>query len=242
MASTNKTTNYELSQFIGTDKPAWLSDYNGDMAKIDAGVHTAQATATGADGKADANATKIGTLANLTTTVKTDTVSAINEVNTTAGTAQGTATSASESATSALNKAELALANTQLLNLTNFDSIDASEFTNITNFTSMGGSLTVATNSDGSVFKLYGSITFNRQTGTASFKIATAIRPTTEITIYPIGFYTENTGYTRGFSATIATNGTVTLSSYGGSMTGHNAFFLPCVYFAKDFGDTPVQN
>lgn len=37
MASTTKTTNLELSQFVGTDKPAWLTDYNGDMQKIDDG-------------------------------------------------------------------------------------------------------------------------------------------------------------------------------------------------------------
>ena len=36
MASTNKTENYDLSQFVGTDRPTWLGDYNGDMAKIDA--------------------------------------------------------------------------------------------------------------------------------------------------------------------------------------------------------------
>lgn len=41
MASTNKTTNLSLSQFIATDKPSWLSDYNADMAKIDAGYGTA---------------------------------------------------------------------------------------------------------------------------------------------------------------------------------------------------------
>lgn len=35
MGSTNKTTNYGLSQFIASDKPAWLVDYNGDMEKID---------------------------------------------------------------------------------------------------------------------------------------------------------------------------------------------------------------
>lgn len=40
MASTNKTTNYQLSQFSPTDKPAWLGDYNQDMSKIDAGMHT----------------------------------------------------------------------------------------------------------------------------------------------------------------------------------------------------------
>lgn len=38
MSSTNKTANYELSQFVGTDIPSILSDYNGDMRKIDAGI------------------------------------------------------------------------------------------------------------------------------------------------------------------------------------------------------------
>lgn len=48
MASTNKTTNYELSQFVGSDIPAWLSDYNGDMSKIDTGIHAAKVQADGA--------------------------------------------------------------------------------------------------------------------------------------------------------------------------------------------------
>ena len=36
MTATNHTKNYDLSQFAGTDRPTWLGDYNGDMAKIDA--------------------------------------------------------------------------------------------------------------------------------------------------------------------------------------------------------------
>lgn len=36
MASTNKTANYDLSRFVGTDHPTWLEDYNSDMEKIDA--------------------------------------------------------------------------------------------------------------------------------------------------------------------------------------------------------------
>lgn len=36
MSHTNSTTNYNLSQFVGSDKPAWLTDYNGDMLAIDA--------------------------------------------------------------------------------------------------------------------------------------------------------------------------------------------------------------
>lgn len=42
MASTNKTTTLDLSQFVGTDKPDWLTDYNDDMEKIDAFATVAQ--------------------------------------------------------------------------------------------------------------------------------------------------------------------------------------------------------
>lgn len=35
MTATNKTVNYNLSQFVGTDRPTWLGDYNSDMSKID---------------------------------------------------------------------------------------------------------------------------------------------------------------------------------------------------------------
>lgn len=38
MSSTNKTANYNLSQFVGTDIPSILNDYNGDMSKIDAAI------------------------------------------------------------------------------------------------------------------------------------------------------------------------------------------------------------
>lgn len=36
MTATKHTENYNLSQFVGTDRPTWLGDYNGDMTKIDA--------------------------------------------------------------------------------------------------------------------------------------------------------------------------------------------------------------
>lgn len=56
MSSTNKTSHYELSQFIGSDKPAWLTDYNGDMLKIDTGLAAAAAEASGAQGTANSAA------------------------------------------------------------------------------------------------------------------------------------------------------------------------------------------
>lgn len=57
MSSTNKTNYYKLSQYIGTDKPTYLGDYNSDMSKIDSGIHQVQETATTANqtaGSADA--------------------------------------------------------------------------------------------------------------------------------------------------------------------------------------------
>ena len=48
MSSSAKTTNYLLSQFESSDVPAWLTDYNGDMQKIDAGIHAAKVQAEGA--------------------------------------------------------------------------------------------------------------------------------------------------------------------------------------------------
>lgn len=69
MSSTNKTTNYELTQFLATDVPSWLVDYNGDMVKIDTQMKVnataaanAQDKADDADSKADINASNINAL------------------------------------------------------------------------------------------------------------------------------------------------------------------------------------
>lgn len=82
MASTNKTTHYDLSQYVSSDKPTYLVDYNQDMQKIDAGIYTA-------DGKGAIAQKNIGDLTQLNTTDKSDLVSAVNEVNTQVGTNTG---------------------------------------------------------------------------------------------------------------------------------------------------------
>lgn len=78
--STNKTTNYELSQFIGTDKPTFLGDYNSDMGKIDNAIHTNATAISGASSDISLINNNIGTLSSLDTTDKTSVVNAINEV------------------------------------------------------------------------------------------------------------------------------------------------------------------
>lgn len=72
MSSTNKTTYYNLSQYIGTDKPTYLSDYNSDMSKIDAGIHDVQETATTANQTAGSAAAVAQTALGNTKTNETD--------------------------------------------------------------------------------------------------------------------------------------------------------------------------
>lgn len=56
MSATNSTTNIGLPLFIGTDKPAWLTDWNGAMNTIDAAIAALQTAESG-------TATSLATLA-----------------------------------------------------------------------------------------------------------------------------------------------------------------------------------
>ena len=132
MASTNKTTHYDLSQYVGSDKPTYLGDYNTDMSKIDSAINSAQTkadsadvaataaqttaetaqttantavtNAAAADSKATTNANNIGTLANLTTTEKTTIVGAINEVDGEIGNLSSLSTTNKSSIVAAINE------------------------------------------------------------------------------------------------------------------------------------------
>lgn len=67
MSSTNKTINYKLSQFISTDKPTWLVDYNTDMNRIDLGIK-------GVSDVAGTNASNINLLTGRMTTAENNIV------------------------------------------------------------------------------------------------------------------------------------------------------------------------
>lgn len=242
MASTNKTTHYELSQFLGTDKPAWLTDYNSDMSKIDTGINTAQSTATGADGKADSNASAIGTLANLTTDAKTSLVAAINEVDAHADTAQGTANSASNTANSAA---------TGVTNLSNY--LTMSTFTTPTATISSGATLSInevscAANNTGSLGKIYGRIIFTATiNGSVSITFATPLRPTQNIVVNGgLLLFWGPAGYDANIpttcSCSIATDGTCTITSNVNANQQYRLFLFNTLIFANDFGDVPQPN
>lgn len=71
MGATNSTLHYQLSQFISTDKPAWLQDYNGDMQKIDNGINAALVAAESAQNSADSANTGVGAVSDAVTALQT---------------------------------------------------------------------------------------------------------------------------------------------------------------------------
>ena len=241
MASTNKTSNYELSQFLGTDKPAWLSDYNTDMGKIDAQMKLNADSASGADGKADANATAIGTLANLTTDVKTDLVSAINEVDSHADTAQNTAGSANTTAGSALTATQQISA---YLNLNTFKSYaTTSSVTHTGTGTLSSVSVQVASNVAGTLGKIYGDIIITNATAGQSYTVVipnTGFDTDESFNVRNGGVITlEQGGSVKnvdGLTYTVGTDGSVTVTGVASTPTVVLRF-LACLIFIKNFGD-----
>lgn len=241
MASTNKTTNYELSQFLGSDKPAWLSDYNADMSKIDTAIKNAADSATAAGGEATAATTAIGTLTNLTTDDKTSTVAAINEVDSHADTAQNTANTASGLATNAI---------TGVNNLKAM--FDLNSITSLTGSSSQlspsSTSVTCAKNSDGSLAKIYGRVRFSGgYNGNITLTLSdTGLRPTEPITFNGCALRLAATSSGNGTytqSYTLNTNGTITMTVGSSSSTAQTDIALiACLLFIKDFGDVVPSN
>ena len=99
---TNHTSNFELSQFISTDKPTFLGDYNGDMQKIDTAIAGVGVTATGADIKADSAITA----ANSAASTAADAATLANTANTNANSALATAGNAATAASAAQSTAD----------------------------------------------------------------------------------------------------------------------------------------
>lgn len=89
MSATNATTNYSLPLFIGTDKPAWLVDWNGAMTAIDAQMKQnatdilANATSiSGLSTTVSAHTTSISTISGQISTLSTGLNTAQGNINT----------------------------------------------------------------------------------------------------------------------------------------------------------------
>lgn len=124
MSSTNKTANFKLSQFIGTDKPTFLGDYNNDMIIIDGSLFTASQTAEEA-------VNDVETVKSAQTELKAvheDTKKQVTQLKETADGMSGDVTAAQEAANSAEEKATAAqTAATGVLNAANTSSANATK-------------------------------------------------------------------------------------------------------------------
>ena len=236
MSHTNTTSNYSLPQFIGTDKPAWLTDVNGAMSAIDAQMKLNADSATTATSSATTANTNIGTLSDLNTTSKSSVVSAVNEVNTNLGTVSGVASSANSTATTANNKANSIEA---YFTFNNNDSASVSfNAGSIEN-----NNLRYASNADGTCGKIYGVCLVNMTTSTTGkITFSTPFRPTENINIIGAGilsYYGGSGGSgTSAFDMTIKTTGEVEITIDAVFYTSHLMFYFPpCVYFMQNFGD-----
>lgn len=118
MSSTNKTTNLELSQFLGSDSPKWLTDYNADMEKIDAGYQTVKAQADATDLIVSGHTSSITSLQSTVTEqgtaitgLRTDVTTnsgSINTINSLIG--NGTPTTSNQTVIGAINAIESSIA------------------------------------------------------------------------------------------------------------------------------------
>lgn len=248
MASTNHTTNYNLPQYVGGDKPTYLGDFNTAMAAIDTQMklnadnaaqaigdsasavsvaNTANTTANTANSKADANTSSINTITGTTIpAVQSTANSALLQANTnaTAITGLDTRVETLENTTSDLST------EIQRFNLTNFRQIQVSDVTVYGGGSCTGTALTLATNSDGSIFKLYGGINFSGNCSYAT--IQSSLRPDSAYKVNTAGI--DNTFISRDFQ--VNTDGTITI--YLETSGTIRVKFFPCLYFNKSFGDT----
>ena len=172
------------------------------------------------------NVEMIGTLSNLTTTDKSDLVSAINEVNANVDEVDD---------------------KVNLLNLTVFSGYNLATSSDIVvsndNIT-YNGSIIIAKNSDGSIFKIYGSWSYTNtsdsvQSGSITLK-NTGINPTSSFNISPCGIINVRNSATNDsypLAITIDSNGDVIITERGMVTQTRDVIMFPCLYFAKNFGD-----
>lgn len=245
MAHTNSTSHYEYPQFIGTDKPGWLTDVNTAYSDIDGDIYTAQTKADDAytlantaDGKADnatltANSaltnagtanTNIGTMANLETTEKTNLVGAINEVD-------GIATTNTSNINSLINKFNLNVGTDVIYNPNNNN-------VTFTNCTHSLGSLKVVRNSDDSLCKIYNEMYVNVTGANPKITVHAGIQGvTSEFEVLASGLYINSGVGTKRSKLVFKTNGDIEIPLEGTSAGSCELILNAVLIFIKSFGD-----
>lgn len=131
MSYTNHTTNLELPQYIGTDKPTYLGDFNTAMQSIDAGYASNKTLAE----TANTNASSALSTANSASSDASSAISTANSASTLAGQADVKADTALNTSASANTKADTAITNASAnaTNIGNLTQLKTSVKTDIVN-------------------------------------------------------------------------------------------------------------
>lgn len=193
MASTNKTVTLELSQFVGTDVPGWLTDYNSDMSKIDAFAAEANSNISEAEQKA-------------------------NSANTTAQAASTAANQAVATAQGAVNTAINAANIPNQWKTVNLENPASGVFTSYVGFVKYNKALGIAYVSITAIFTA-GTV----KMGQVCARIGSDFAPSNSLTIPGLFIGVTNTASTDGknfsYSGAFKNDGTITFESTATSDT-----------------------
>lgn len=259
MSSTNHTANYNLPQFVGTDKPTWLGDVNQAMSIIDGQMKTNANNITSASGEVSELETRVetaeGTVSSLSTAVTT--------VQTQANATDGAVNSLSTTVDALVSKLSLGTATSA-----NGADIISALGSGITG----SGTMYLSQSTDGSVFKFYGGLTLTRSsssTGSITLQaipgltgyygvpsgLTLATAPSEAFRIVGSGYahYIDQSGSNQAVRNTYAsniavgTNGqiyvlaqdTATQSQSGATQT--RIWFPASLYFNTNFGDVDSE-
>lgn len=249
MASTNKTPNYDLPQFVANDKPTWLGDVNDAFSKIDAGMEANKSSG-------ESVVTRVTSLEE-TSSQHTEQIA---EVTQTANTAGQTATAAQTAAETAGRLANQAQADIDAFeNSWTFDNSKVVRYSyNDSNIVlqssgssqTTAGSVRYAPSNDGSFIKIYGWLDFDwnnqitgEEPGHITFKSLVKNPPSADYNIDCAVLFlgkddSSNFIYNIG-NLIIKANGDVVVDVWLSTVNGKLKFILfPFLLVNKNFGDT----
>lgn len=254
MASTNKTPNYDLPQWVAADKPTFLGDMNAAFLDIDAAMHenaessgSQEQRLTAVEAKATENATNIANVSQVA-----------NTAGETATAAQNAASAASALATTA-NSAANAITNSLTFNPANVVTKDATDSSVVISpagdIVLSGGNLKCICSNDGSWMKVYGYLAGTIQHTNSG--IATIIKFPGMVKFPPSEKYTVNSlglsvidpvasgnanTIVNTVSIDVNTDGSIDLTIWA-TIRVRTGIFInisPCMINNKSYGDTPI--
>ena len=249
MSATNSTPNYDLPQYVATDKPTYLGDFNKAMLDIDTNMKTIENKAVSAESSvttANSNASQALKNANQAST-KADTAQATaTQAQTTATTAKNTADTAQSTATTAKNTADTAN-ETANMNTQTIKKIKTwtSPVSIVNSALSSGSTLNCSYNLEMKLLNLYGRLNFlkNNPNNIILGTLPEEVRPSATRTItngltpvYPIGESGDGAGIPADL--TINTQGQIVLYNNGeGAPTRLNYGFVQLTLNISDWLD-----